>query len=147
MLLHAFCSLCSVLQYKKNNWIVSLNPSRLDIHNRFTTMAKLEPFTHLENFRGKYSKTDKVYAKVRKVDDQMIGVRVKHPVTNEPPSQLQKAVHDKFKAVIQQVNTLLADTEQRNAEEKKWRKQRKYKSLRGFVFQRLFNEYEEGGQP
>ena len=110
-------------------------------------MAKLEPFTHLENFRGKYSKTDKVYAKVRTVDDQMIGVRVKHPVSNEPPSAAQQTVMNKFKTVQAQVSTILADAEQRAEKLAKFKKQRKYKTLRGYVFHELYNAEQEGGQP
>ena len=109
-------------------------------------MAKLEPFTHLDNFRGKYSRTDKVYAKVRVVDDQMIGVRIKHPVTNEPPSAAQQTVMDKFKTVQAQVSAILADPEQKAEKLAKFKQQHKCKTLRGYIFQDLYHAEQEGGQ-
>ena len=103
-------------------------------------MAHIEPFTHIDTMKGKYSRTDKVYTKVRKVDDHVIGVRIKHPVTNEPPSTAQQAAQDKFKTILTQVNTALADTEQRAALTAEWQKQRKCKTLRGYAFRKFYKQ-------
>lgn len=108
-------------------------------------MAKLQPFTHLDSLRGKYSKTDQVYTKVRKVDNQVIGVRMKNPATNEPPSVAQEVAQTKFAAVIAQVVTTLANAEQKASYEVAWRKQRKFKTLRGYVFHQLYSQQEGSG--
>jgi di/tripeptidase len=103
-------------------------------------MAKLEPFTHLDTFKGKYAKSDKVYAKVRKFDNQMIGVRLKNPVTNEPPSAAQQTVQDKMKTIMAQVKTALADADQKATLEAEWKQQRKCKTLTGYVFRKFYKQ-------
>lgn len=103
-------------------------------------MAKLEAFTHLDTMRGKYSRTDKVYTRVRKFDEQIIGVRIKHPVTNDPPSAAQQTVYDKFKTIHALVKTALADASQKAELKAKWLKQRKYKSLKGYAFHKFYVE-------
>ncbi len=90
--------------------------------------------------KGKYSRTDKVYTKVRKVDNQVIGVRLKNPVTNEPPSAAQQTVQEKFKTIHAQVKTALADAGQKAALEAEWKQQHKCKTLQGFVFRKFYRE-------
>lgn len=107
-------------------------------------MAKLEAFTHLDTMRGKYAKTDKVYTKVRKFDEQIIGVRLKHPVTNDPPSEGQRQAQEKFATIHALVKTTLADTTRKAELKAEWKKQQKYKTLTGYVFHKLYHS-EEGG--
>ncbi len=90
--------------------------------------------THLDAVSGKYSKTDSVYTKVRKFDNQTIGVRLKHPVDNNPPTAAQQQAQEKFSTLVAAVNTALADAEQKAAFKAAWKKQKKYKTLRGYVF-------------
>lgn len=103
-------------------------------------MAKIEPMTHLDSMAGKYSRTDRVYTRVRKVDNRVIGVRVKNPVTNDPPSAAQQNVQEKFITIQTQVNTALADAEQKAALMEEWRKQRKCKTLRGYAFRKFYRQ-------
>ena len=103
-------------------------------------MAKIEPMTHIDVMKGKYAKTDKVYTKVREFDNQVIGVRVKHPVTNDPPSAAQQTVQEKFKTVHAQVKTALADAEQNATLREEWLQQRKCKTLRGYAFRKFYLE-------
>ena len=109
-------------------------------------MALINLMTHLDTVSGKYAKSDKVYTKVRKFDNQVIGVRLKNPATNEPPSAAQQVAQTKFAAVNAQVQTTLANAEQKATYEAQWRKQKKYKTLHGYVFHLLYNNTsEEGG--
>ena len=109
-------------------------------------MSKLNMMTHLDSVSGKYSKTDKVYTRVRKFDNQVIGVRLKNPATNEPPSAAQEAAQTKFATVMAQVAAALTDAGQKATLTAEWRKQRKYKTLRGYIFHKLYNNTsEEGG--
>lgn len=99
-----------------------------------TTMAKIEPMTHLDAIRGKYARTDKVYTRVRTFDNQIIGVALKHPATNLPPTEGQQTAQQKMKAVQAKVTAALADASQRAQYMVKWKNQTKYKTLRGYVF-------------
>ena len=101
--------------------------------------------THIDSMKGKYAKSDKVYTKVRKFDEQTIGIRLKHPVTNDPPSAAQQTVQDKFKAVHAQVKTALADPAQKATLREEWLQQTRCKTLTGYVFRKLYNAQEEGG--
>ena len=100
-------------------------------------MAKISTMTHIDSIRGKYAKSDEVYTKVRLIDNQVIGVRLKHPVDNNPPTAAQQQAQDKFTTTVTAVNTALADAEQKAAYKAEWKKQKKYKTLRGFVFHKL----------
>ena len=101
-------------------------------------MAKIKPMTHIDSMMGKYAKTDEVYTKVRKFDEQVIGVRLKHPVTNDPPSAAQQTAQTKFKTIHTQVKTALADAEQKAALRVEWQQQRKCKSLTGYAFHKFY---------
>ncbi len=107
-------------------------------------MAFINPMIYLDAFLGKFGRTDKVYAKVRKFDNQTIGVALKHPVTNDPPTEAQKVVQDKFKTVQTKVNTIMADPEQLEAYKTKWHQQHKYVTLRSFIFAKVYDETTEG---
>ena len=109
-------------------------------------MAQINLMSHLDSVRGKYARTDQVYTKVRKVDNQTIGVRVKNPATNEPPSAAQAAAQAKFTATMALVATALADAQQQATYMAEWKKQRKYKTLRGYVFHKLYSQQEGGGE-
>lgn len=103
-------------------------------------MAQLDPMIHLDAFHGKYGRTDRVYARVRKFDNRTLGIALKHPVTNNPPTEEQKAVQEKFKTVQTKVKTILADPAQRAQYLAEWKAQRKYTTLRGYVFAKLYND-------
>ena len=107
-------------------------------------MSKITLMTHLDSVRGKYAKTDEVYTKVRKSDQQVIGVRLKNPTTNEPPSAAQLESQTKFAATAALVKAALADNERKNNYKAEWKKQRKYKTLTGFIFHKLYNENGNG---
>ena len=103
-------------------------------------MAKIEPMTHLDSMKGKYAKTDRVYTRVRKIDEAIIGVRLKHPVTNDPPTANQRAVQVLFTTVQSKVTADMADPTKLAAYKAQFAKQRKYKTLRGFIFHKLYIE-------
>lgn len=101
-------------------------------------MARIEPMTHLDSMAGKYSRTDKVYTRVRKFDNQVIGVRLKNPVTNEPPSAAQQTAQAKLRTIAAQAKTALADAEQKAALAEEWKQQRKCKTLWGYAFRKFY---------
>ena len=107
-------------------------------------MAKINPMTHIDTMSGKYAKTDQVYTRVRKFDEQVIGIRLKHPVTNDPPSAAQQTVQTKFKTVYAQVKTALADPEQKAALRAEWKQQKKCKTLTSYVFRKMYLAQEGG---
>ena len=108
-------------------------------------MAFISPMTHIDSMSGKYAQTDEVYTKVRKFDEQVIGVRLKHPATNDPPSAAQLAAQEKLAAVAALVKAAMADAEQKAALQEEWMQQRKCKTLWGYAFHKLYNQQQEGG--
>ena len=96
--------------------------------------------THIDSMQGKYSKSDRVYTRVRKFDELTIGVRLKHPTTNEPPSAAQKQAQDLFATVAAKVKAALADATQRADYKTQWKAQRKYKTLTSFIFHKLYEQ-------
>ena len=88
--------------------------------------------------QGKYSKSDQIYFKVRKFDNQVIGVRLKHPTDNQPPTAAQKTAQDTFTTVAAKVKTALADASQRAQYKAEWKAQRKYKTLTSYIFHKLY---------
>lgn len=101
--------------------------------------------TPFDSNKGKYAKTDQIFFKIRKFDERTIGVRMKHPATNEPPTAGQQAAQEKMKAVAAQVKTALADPAQKATLKAEWKAQRKCKTLTGYTFRKLYNEQEQGG--
>ena len=101
-------------------------------------MSKISLMTHLDGVTGKYSKTDKVYTKVRKFDGQTIGIRMKNPATNQPPTAEQEAVQEKFTQIAAQVKAALADAEQKAALKVEWKRQRRCKTLKGYAFRKFY---------
>lgn len=102
--------------------------------------------THIDSMSGKYSRTDKVYTRVRAFDELTIGIRLKHPVTNEPPTAEQQAAQTKLAAVSALVKTALTDVSQKASYKAEWKKQRKYKTLTSYVFHKLFESCNQGGE-
>jgi len=108
-------------------------------------MSKINMATPFDSNNGKFAKTDQIYFKIRKFDEQVIGVRLKHPATNEPPSVQQQAVQTKLATVAARVKTALADPAQKATLKAEWKAQRKCKTLTGYVFHKLYNEQQGGG--
>ena len=75
-------------------------------------MAKINPMSHIDSFSGKYHRTDEVYTKIRAFDEQVIGVRLKHPNTNYPPTSGQAAAQQKMTAIAAQAKAIFSDAEQ-----------------------------------
>ena len=94
--------------------------------------------THFDSVQGKYSRTDKVYTRVRKFDDVTIGVRLKHPTTNEPPTAAQQTAQTLFTTVAAKVKAALADASQRAQYVADFKKQRRYVTLNSFIFHKLY---------
>ena len=108
-------------------------------------MSKMNMATPYDSNNGKYARTDQIYFKIRKFDDQVIGVRLKHPVTNNPPSSAQQAAQTKFTAAAARAKAALADPEQKATLKAEWKAQKKCKTLFSYVLHKLYNA-ENGGQ-
>lgn len=101
-------------------------------------MAKIENATPFDSMRCKFAKTDQIYFKNRKKDNATIGVRMKHPAV--PDSVNQKRAQADFATVQAAVKTIMADSTQLAPYQKAFKKQRKYTSLRGYVFHCIYAE-------
>ena len=103
-------------------------------------MAKINPMSHIDSFSGKYNRTDEVYTKIRAFDEQVIGVRLKHPTTNYPPSSGQAAAQQKMTAIAAQAIAIFSDAEQLATYRADWKKQKLIPTLPGYVYARLYKQ-------
>ena len=104
-------------------------------------MALIKNSTPFDSIKKKFSGSDEIHFRNRKKDNATIGVRVKNPYDGGN-SEAQKAVRETFKTVRAQVDAIMADPEQRASYEAKYNAQKKYLSLRGYIFAK---EYEKIG--
>ena len=103
-------------------------------------MSKISMMTHLDSVKGKYARTDQVYTKVRKKDQQVIGIRLKNPAKNEPPTAGQKTAQDKLTTVAANVKTAFATPETIAAYKAEFKKQHRFVTLSGYVYHKEFEK-------
>ena len=103
-------------------------------------MAKIIPMSHIDSFSGKYNRTDEVYTKIRAFDEQVIGVRLKHPNTNYPPTSGQAAAQQKMTAIAAQAKAIFSDAEQLSTYRADWKKQKRIPTLTGYVYAQLYKQ-------
>ena len=101
-------------------------------------MAIIKNATPFDSISKKFSGSDEIHFRNRKKDNATIGVRVKNPYTGGN-SEAQIAVRNAFKTTQAQVSTILADAEQRATYEAKFKAQKKYLTLRGYIFAQLYH--------
>ncbi|HBZ34733.1 MAG TPA: hypothetical protein DEO38_06515 [Bacteroidales bacterium] len=90
---------------------------------------------------GKAARKDKVY--FRKAYGKTIMVRVDNPYTG-PLTDDQKAINTKFTTIQAQVKALpTSDPEKYAALSRKFKNQRKYVSLNGYIFAQLWREAQQ----
>lgn len=106
-------------------------------------MAKLKTQFPVASMSGKVSKTDEVYTKTRRIDQATFAVALKNPCTNEPPTAKQSRAQGDMKTARAQVDTILLDEAQRAPYEKAFRAQRKCKTLRGYIFSKIYSQTED----
>ena len=102
-----------------------------------TRMAIIKNATPFDSVQKKFSGSDEIHFRNRKKDNATIGVRVKHPYDGGN-SEAQLAVRNAFKAAHAQAATILADPEQRATYEAKFKAQKKYLTLRGYIVAQVF---------
>ena len=102
-------------------------------------MAIIKNSTPFDSVQKKFSGSDEIHFRNRKKDNVTIGVRVKHPY-NGGNSEAQQVVRYAFTAAQAQATTILADTEQRATYEEKFKAQKKYITLRGYVVAQVFKQ-------
>lgn len=108
-------------------------------------MAMIEAMIHLDRISGKYHRTDKVYTRVRKFDNQIIGVALKNPVTNDPPSVAQAAAQQKLSSIVAQAKAIFSDSSQLETYKAAWKKQKKIPTLSGYIYAQLYKQSNAEG--
>ena len=103
-------------------------------------MAKIQPMIHMDSMSGKYNRTDRVYTKVRKFDNQVIGVALKKPVRNQPPTEAQATVQQKMANVAAQAKAIFSDPTQLATYKASWKKQKRIPTLSGYIYAELFKQ-------
>ena len=102
-------------------------------------MAIIKNSTPFDSIQKKFSGSDEIHFRNRKKDNATIGVRVKHPYDGGS-SAAQQAVRTAFTNAQAQATTILADPTQRATYEAKFKAQKKYLTLRGYVVAQLFKQ-------
>jgi len=100
-------------------------------------MAILKNSTPFDSVQGRFSGTDQIHFRNRTVDNATIGVRVKHPNTGEGTAA-QTAVRTAFATAQAAVATAMADSTQKASYTAAFKAQKKYKTLRGYIFAQVF---------
>ena len=98
-------------------------------------MAKLKPMELISKLSGKVCSHSNKYFAVRN-GTQYTGT-ICNPYTGEP-TEKQVAVRTKFTATIEAMNALTED--QKEAYEEAFKKQKKYRTLRGYIFAQLYTQ-------
>ncbi|MGM9745491.1 MAG: hypothetical protein ACI30H_00805 [Paludibacteraceae bacterium] len=100
-------------------------------------MGKIITMTPVRSIRGKISKSDDLFFSERY--GQTVITRVVNPYRG-PSTAKQQSVRTKFRSVSQQVQAELSD----EAGVAKWKalfkRQKKYRTLRGMVFAKLYEQ-------
>lgn len=97
-------------------------------------MSKIKPMELISRLSGKLCSHSDIYFAERN-GTQYTG-KICNPYTGDPtPNQL--AVRQKFADTIEAINALT--TQEKEAYKEAFRKQKKYKTLRGFIFSQLYN--------
>ena len=92
-------------------------------------MSKIKPMILVEKLSGKVCSHSNTYFAERN-GTQYTGT-ICNPYTGEPTDK-QIAIREKFADTIEAINALTE--EQRNAYEKAFKNQKKYRTLRGYIF-------------
>ena len=98
-------------------------------------MSKIKPMELLSRLSGKVCGHSNVYFAERN-GTQYTGT-ICNPYTGEPTAK-QIAVREAFTATIEAMNALTED--QKEAYEEAFKKQKKYRTLRGYIFAQLYNQ-------
>lgn len=98
-------------------------------------MAKLKPMELISKLSGKVCSHSNKYFAVRN-GTQYTGT-ICNPYTGEP-TEKQVAVRTKFTATIEAMNALTEDQKEAYAEA--FKKQKKYRTLRGYIFAQLYTQ-------
>lgn len=98
-------------------------------------MSKVKPMELLSELRGKICGHSNTYFAVR-YGTQYTGT-ICNPFTGEP-TERQKELRQKFADTYAAMAQLTE--EQKEAYKEAFRKQKKYKSLRGYIFAQLYNQ-------
>ena len=102
-------------------------------------MAIIKNSTPFDSVQKKFSGSDEIHFRNRKKDNATIGVRVKNPYDGGN-SEAQLAVRNAFTAAQAQAITILGDPEQRATYEAKFKAQKKYITLRGYIIAQIYQK-------
>lgn len=100
-------------------------------------MAIIKNATPFDSVKKKFASSDEIHFRNRKKDNATIGVRVKNPYSGGN-SPAQVSAREAFTAAQAQVSQIMADPEQRATYEAKFKAQKKYITLRGYVMAQVF---------
>lgn len=102
-------------------------------------MAIIRNSTPFDSIQRRFSGSDSIHFRNRKTDNATIGVRMKHPYDGGS-SEAQQQVRTAFATTQAKVKEIMADPDQRAQYEKEFKTQKKYITLRGYIFSKEYNQ-------
>jgi len=100
-------------------------------------MAILKNSTPFDSIQGRFSGTDQIHFRNRTIDNATIGVRMKHPSSGGNSAD-QIAARTAFTTAVTAVGTAMANTTQKATYTAAFKAQKKYKTLRGYIFSKVY---------
>ena len=107
-------------------------------------MSKIKPIAIIETMSGKVCEHSDMYFRTNKRTSQVCTGKLCNPSTAEP-TEAQLRVRNRFAKLSAAVSALLDDPEERSKWENAYKAQHQIGSLRGYVFAKINDQYDENG--
>ena len=96
-------------------------------------MSKIKPIAIIDTMSGKVCEHSDMYFRTNKQTGDVFTGKLCNPST-AAPTEAQIKAKERFAKVAEAVRAIMADPEQRATYEAKYKAQKKYLSLRGYIF-------------
>ena len=108
-------------------------------------MSKIRPISIIQSMSGKVCEHSDMYFRTNRQTQAVYTGKICAPSDAEP-TEAQLRVKERFAKISAAVDEILADPTERSQWQKKYLKQRKIGSLKGYVFARINHLYDENGE-
>lgn len=108
-------------------------------------MSKIRPIAIVQSMSGKVCEHSDMYFRTNKQTQQVCTGKICHPSDAEP-NEAQLRIQERFAKISAAVDELLSEPAEREKWLKKYLKQHKIGTLRGYVFRKINRQYDENGE-
>lgn len=108
-------------------------------------MSRIRPISIIQSMSGKVCEHSDMYFRTNRQTQAVYTGRICHP-TDAELTEAQLRAKERFAKVAAAVDELLTDPAERSKWLKKYLKQHKIGSLKGYVFAMINRQYDENGE-